>query len=82
VARPFHFYPFFGVDGTILVSNDGSRTATEKDMDRFFRQAEPDLDRLTLEMCTYHRGRGEPLQQWQLDAELAAFKRTRSRAAA
>ena len=64
------------------MANDESRVATEQDMTRFFRFAEPELDRLTLEMCAYHRGRGERLEQWQLDAELAAFMRTQSRKSA
>lgn len=82
MTRCFSFYPFFGVDGSILISNDGSRTATEQDMERhFWRQAEIELDRLTLEMCAYHREHNKALEQWQLDAELAAFLRTRLRAA-
>lgn len=57
--------------------NQRGELATDRDVDRFFKQAEPELDRLTLEMCAYHRARGEKLEQWQLDAELAAFRRTR-----
>lgn len=80
MPRPFHFSPFFGIDGSILMSNDESRVATERDMDRFFKVAEPDLDRLTLEMCAHERAQGNMLESWQLDAELLAFNRTRSRA--
>lgn len=76
MPRPFNFYPFFGIDGSILMSNDESRVATEQDMERhFWRQAEPDLDRLTLEMCAYHRSRGEALEPWQLEAESIALAR-------
>ncbi len=81
MPRPFRSSHFTGTDGSILFSNDGSRVATEQDMEWFWRAAEPDLDRLTLEMCAYHRGRSEALEPWQLQAELQAFKRTRARAA-
>ena len=80
MPRAFHFEPFYGIDGSILLNNRG-QVAGESDMDHFFRMAEPELDRLTLEMCAYHRERGEALEPWQLKAELAAFHRTRMRAA-
>jgi len=82
MPRAFRSDPFIGIDGSVLVTNNGSRIATERDMEWFWRTAEPELDRLTMELCTYHRSRGEPLDQWQLDAELAAFKRTRVRTVA
>ena len=76
MPRPFRSSHFTGIDGSILMSNDGSRVATEQDMERhFWRQAEPDLDRLTLEMCAYHRARGEGLELWQLAAEAGALER-------
>ena len=80
MARPFHFCAFRGVDGSILVTNDDSRVATESDMEWFWRRAEPDLDRLTMEMCAYERGAGIRLEAWQLQAEMDAFQRIRARA--
>ena len=81
MKRPFHFSHFEGVDGTILV-NDRDEVATEQDMERFWRMAEPELDRLTLELCAYERKQGNKIDKWLLDAELEAFNRTRKRAAA
>lgn len=78
MPRPFHFSHFTGIDGSILVTNDESRVATEQDLERhFWRQAEPELDRLTLEMCAHHRARGEALEPWQHDAEAGAMARIR-----
>jgi hypothetical protein len=82
MPRPFHFSHFTGIDGSILMSNDESRVATEQDMDRFFKVAEPELDRLTLEMGKAERAAGNPIPDWLLKAELMAFVRTRKRAAA
>lgn len=82
MPRPFHFSHFTGIDGAMLMSNDGSRVATEQDMEwDFWRQAEPDLDRLTLEMCAADRAVGTPVPEWLLKAELMAFNRIRKRAA-
>lgn len=79
--RPFRFSAFIGVDGAQLVTNDGSRFATEQDMEWFWRNAEPDLDRLTLEMCAAERKAGNKIEPWLLQAEFEAFNRTRARAA-
>ena len=79
--RPFHLYPFFGIDGSILMANCGTRAATARDMNLFFKVAEPDLDRLTLEMCQDERSQGKVVPEWLLEAELDAFRRTRLRAA-
>ena len=77
MPRPFHFSHFTGVDGSVLMSNDGSRVATEQDMERhFWRQAEPDLDRLTLEMCKAERAAGNRIPQWLREAEDQAFIRS------
>lgn len=73
--RVFKNDPWQGIDGTFLVSNCGTRLANDRDMDQFFRQAEPELDRLTLEMCAYHRAQGDDLEPWMLEAEEAAFQR-------
>lgn len=83
MPRPFHFSHFTGIDGAMLMSNDGERAATEEDMERhFWRQAEPDLDRLTLEMGKAERAARNPIPDWLLKAELMAFVRQRKRAAA
>lgn len=79
--RPFHFSPFYGIDGSILVNNRG-QVASESDMDQFFRMAEPELDRLTLEMCAHERAQGNKLEPWQLEAELHVFTRQMKRGAA
>lgn len=63
----------------LAVSNNRGEAATDRDVDHFFRQVEPDLDRLTLEMCAHERAQGNQLEKYLLDAELAAFKRTRLR---
>ena len=75
--RPFAFYPFFGLDGSILMA--GNRTATERDMEWFWRQAEPELDRLIREMCAEDRSQGRRVEPWALKAEMEAFTRIRSR---
>lgn len=64
-----------------LVANDRGQPATDADVDRFFRQAEPELDRLTLDMCKAERAAGNTLPDWLIKAELMAFVRTRKRAA-
>jgi hypothetical protein len=79
--RPFSFSHFTGIDGSILMSDHGDRVATEAEMGRFFRVAEPDLDRLAREMCEQERARGVRLEPWQLEVELRAFLRTQKRAA-
>lgn len=79
--RAFRFEAFTGIDGGELLANCGTRIATERDMEWFWRRAEPDLDRLTLELCAEERRLGNVLPGWLLEAELAAFKRQRKRAA-
>lgn len=64
-------------DTGFLVANDRGEAATDADVDRFFRAAEPELDRLTLEMCALQRGRGETLEPWQHDAEMLSMRRIR-----
>lgn len=81
IKRAFAFCPFIGIDSTILMHGD--HIATEAEVNRWMRypEVECELDRLTLEMCAHERGQGNRLEQWQLDAEIDSFKRTRSRAA-
>jgi hypothetical protein len=59
------------------MANDESRVATEQDMDRFFKVAEPELDRLTLEMGKAERRTASDTPAPQLKAELMAFVRRR-----
>jgi len=79
-SRPFEFYPFIDDTGAVIMA--GSRVATQSDVDNFMRspEVEPELDRLTLEMCAYERSQGIALEQWQIDAELVSFNRTRQKA--
>ncbi len=79
--RAFRSSPFTGIDGSILVTNDGGRIATERDMEWFWQNAEPELDRLTLEMCATERLAGNKIEAWLLQVELAAFQRSRLRVA-
>lgn len=58
-----------------------ARRAADDRLYRACKRAEPDLDRLTLEMCQTERANGEKLPDWLLKAEIEAFMRTRSRAA-
>lgn len=74
--KPFDGLPAWYTDGELLVTNHRGEAATDRDVDQFFRWVGDDLDRLAMEMCAYHRGRGEKLAQWQLDAELGAFSRS------
>lgn len=74
--KPFDGLPAYYADGELLVTNHRGEAATDRDVDQFFRQAGADLHRIAMEMCAYHRGRGEKLAQWQLDIELAAFGRS------
>ena len=80
IPPAFAGMPAFYIDteGSPLVNNRG-HLATDRDFNT--SEVETELDRITLEMCAYHRGRGEILEPWQLQAELKAFKRTRARAA-
>lgn len=80
-VKAFPFSPHKLPDGTFPLSNCGSRYATDADMERFWRESEPELDRLTLELCAAERAAGKALEDWLLKAELDAFKRTRKRAA-
>lgn len=62
-------------DTGYLVVNSHGEAATDRDMEQHFKTIEPDLDRMTLQMCADYRNRGEFLEQWLLDAELDAFLR-------
>lgn len=64
-----------------LVTNSRGEPATDQDIDQYFQRIEPDLDRMTLQMCADYRSRGEPVEQWLLDVELDAFLRTQKRIA-
>lgn len=81
MPRPFHFSHFTGIDGSILMANDESRVATEQDMDRFFKVAEPELDRLMLEMRAAERRAASTVPGQQLKAEIMAFLRRRKASA-
>lgn len=74
--KPFRDIPAFYTDGGDLVVSRGGEVSNDQDIARFFKWAEPELDRITLEMCAYHRAKGEKLEQWQKDAELSAFGRS------
>lgn len=69
----------WGIDNTVLVSNHTGQPASDREMDTFFRHAEPELDRLAMEMCAAERAAGERLPQWLLDYEAAAFQRGRAK---
>lgn len=43
------------------------------------KYAEPDLDRLTIEMCAADRCEGKPVEAWLLRAEREAMNRMRER---
>lgn len=81
MPRAFRFSHFTGIDGSMLVTNDGGRVATERDMEWLWRAAEPELDRLTLEMCQEERAAGNTIPPWLLKAELESFQRDRRRRA-
>lgn len=74
-----HDPKYWGIDNTALVSNCGTRYANDRDMEWFFRAAEPDLDRLALKMCADERARGNRIPGWLLDYEASAFLRNRGR---
>lgn len=78
MSRPFKFSAFYGIDGSMLF-NDRWEVATEEEFLRWLDVVEPELDRLTMEMCKWHRARGERLEEWQLKAEYDSFMRTRKR---
>ena len=61
--------------------NDSGNLADDSDMRRFVSRpdVELELDRLTFEMCTEDRLKGEKLPAWLLQAELSAFIRQRGR---
>ena len=79
MTRAFPFSAYRGIDGAILVTNDGRRVATKQDMEWFWDHAEPYLDMLTLKLAADMRGRGERIEPWLKKAELESFKRTRER---
>jgi hypothetical protein len=75
-------------DGTIPLSVEGIQSQIRLARQQYDREAYPvlkaaerDLDRLTLEMCAAERAQGNRLEDWLVRAELAAFTRTRGRAA-
>lgn len=72
-------------DGTIPLSVDGiqsviriARLKAAETLHSKLIQSQPDLDRLTLEMCQHERAAGVKLPDWLLEAELEAFRRQRS----
>lgn len=58
-----------------LITNDRGEPATDGDMARFFRDAEPELDRLVIEMCEFERSRGNRLTKAELEHYKGAIKR-------
>lgn len=64
-------------DTGVLVTNARGEAATDRDVAYVDRMEQPEIDRITLEMCAYHRGRGERLEPWQIEAESYALARMR-----
>ena len=71
--KPFAGIPaWFSTSSGHLITNGQGRPATERDIDKFFRDAEPDLDRLVIEMCEFERARGNRLTKPELEHYKAA----------
>lgn len=76
-------------DGTIPLSVEGiqsqiriARQQHDREAYPILKAAEGHLDRLTREMCEFERAQGNRLEDWLINAELAAYIRTRARGAA
>lgn len=69
-------------NGGIPFSAEGIQGVIRDVDDDFARQlkyAEPDLDRLTVELCAADRREGKPVEAWLLKAEQDALNRMRER---
>lgn len=73
-------------NGCIPLSSEGiqsqirlARQQHDREAYPILKAAESHLDRLTLELCATERAQGNRLEDWLINAELAAYIRTRGK---